>query len=133
MLEAQVVENVVIAAVVVVTHRGVQLALGVEHVDDVAGTDLVADFSGFQRTLVGNDRLLARLHLLHIGVYRTVQVAGVLHHLAAQALTLLFALAQALISLADLRAGQAAAVDRDIQLQADAGLFHISAVALAER
>ncbi len=58
-----------------------------------------------------------------------MQVAGVLHHLAAQALALLFALAQALVSLAYLRAGQAAAVDRDVQLQADTGLLDVAAVA----
>ncbi|MNN16801.1 hypothetical protein D3C81_1299530 [compost metagenome] len=61
-----------------------------------------------------------------------MQVAGVFHHLAAQAFTLLFALAQALVSLAYLRAGQATAVDRDVQLQANTGLFHVAAVAHAQ-
>src|SRR5690606_18315669 len=43
LLQTQVVEDVVVARIVVVAHRTVQLTLGVEHVDDVAGTDLVAD------------------------------------------------------------------------------------------
>ncbi|MNP05119.1 hypothetical protein D3C76_970630 [compost metagenome] len=58
-----------------------------------------------------------------------MQVAGVFHDLAAQAFTLLLALAQALVSLAYLRTGQAAAVDRDVQLQANAGLLDVAAVA----
>jgi hypothetical protein len=70
----------------------------------------------------------ARLHLFHVGIHRAVQVAGVSHHLAAQAFALLLALAQALVGLAHLRAGQAAAVDRDVQLQADAGLLDPLAV-----
>lgn len=132
MLEAQVVEDVVVAAVVVVAHRGVQLALGIEHVDDIARTDLITDFRGFHGALVGDDRLAPGLDLLDIGVHRAVQVAGVFHHLAAQGLTALLALAQARVGLADLGAGQAAAVDRNAQLQADAALFDVTAVTLAQ-
>ena len=128
LLQAQVVEDVVVAAVVVVAHRGVQLALGVEHIDDVAGTHLVADLGGFQRALVGDDRLLARLHLFDVGVHRAVQVTGVLHHLATQAFALLFGLCEARIGFANLRTGQAATVDRNVQLQADAGLLHVTTV-----
>ncbi|MNZ61086.1 hypothetical protein D3C78_791710 [compost metagenome] len=61
-----------------------------------------------------------------------MQVAGVFHHLATQAFTLLFALAQALIGLAHLRAGQATAVDRNVQLQANRGLFDVAADGPAE-
>ncbi|MNF62776.1 hypothetical protein D3C84_444610 [compost metagenome] len=56
-----------------------------------------------------------------------MEVAGVLHHGAAQALAQLLGLVQALVGLAHLGAGQAAAVDRDIQLQADAALLHVAA------
>ncbi|MNP03504.1 hypothetical protein D3C76_953900 [compost metagenome] len=68
------------------------------------------------------------MHLFNIGIHRAVQVAGVFHHLAAQAFALLLALVQALVRLANLRAGQATAVDRDVQLQADAGLLNVTAV-----
>jgi hypothetical protein len=64
-------------------------------------------FRWLPAALVGDDRLLARLYLFHVGVHRAVQVAGVFHHLAAQAFALLLALAQALVGLAHLRAGQA--------------------------
>ncbi len=123
MFQAQVVEDVVVTGVVVVADRCVQLTLCIEHVDDVAGPHLITDLCGFQRALVGDDRLFARLHLLDISVHRAVQVAGVFHHLAAQAFTLLFALTEAGISLADLRTGQPAAVDRDVHLQADGALL----------
>lgn len=128
LLQAQGIEDVVVAAVVVVAHGGVQLALGVEHVDDVAGADLVADLGGFQRTLVGDDRLAPRLDLLDVGIHRAVQVAGVLHHLAALAFAGLLALVEALVGLADLGGGQAAAVDRDVQFQANAALVDILAI-----
>lgn len=132
LLEAQVVEDVVVAAVVVVAHRGVQLALGVEHVDDIARTDLITDFRGFHGALVGDDRLAAGLDLFDVGVHRTVQVTGVLHHLPAQGFAALLTLAQARVGFTHLRAGQAAAVDRNVQLQADAALFDVAAVALAQ-
>jgi len=95
LLEAQVVEDVVVAGVVVVAHRGVQLTLGIEHVNDVARPHLIADFGGFHRALVGDDRLLARLNLFDVGVHRAVQVAGAFDDLPPQAFTLLFGLVQA--------------------------------------
>ncbi|MCY1410732.1 hypothetical protein D9M71_261050 [compost metagenome] len=55
-----------------------------------------------------------------------MEVAGVLHHGAAQAFALLFGLVQALVGLAHLGAGQAAAVDGDVQLKADAALLHVA-------
>ena len=72
------------------------------------------------------------MHLLYVGIDRAVQVAGVFHHLAAQGFTLLFDLAQARVRLTHLRAGQTAAVQRDIQLQADAALRHVAAVTLVQ-
>src|SRR5690606_9264792 len=117
------------ARIVVVAHRTVQLTLGVEHVDDVAGTDLVADLGGFQRALVGDDRLATGLHGLDVGVQGAVQVAGGLDDLATQVFALVLGLVDAAVGLADLRAGQAAAVQRDVQLQADAALLGIAAVA----
>ena len=129
MFQAQVVEDVVVARVVVVTHRAVQLTLSVEDVNDVARADLIADFGGFEGALVGDDRLFTSLHGFHVGVDRAVQVAGVLHHLTAQAFTQLLALVQTLERLAHLRAGEAAAVKRDIQLQANGALLDVAAVA----
>ncbi|MNJ49808.1 hypothetical protein D3C77_450590 [compost metagenome] len=61
-----------------------------------------------------------------------MQVTGVFHHLAAQAFALLFGLVQALVRLTHLGADQAAAVDRDVQLQADAGLLDIATDGPAE-
>ncbi|MCY1518056.1 hypothetical protein D9M68_527620 [compost metagenome] len=57
-----------------------------------------------------------------------MQVASVLHDLPAQALALLLGLVQPRVGFAHLRAGQPAAVDRDVQLQADAALLDVAAV-----
>ena len=53
------------------------------------------------RDRVGDDRLAPRLDLLDVGIHRAVQVAGVLHHLAALAFAGLLALVEALVGLAD--------------------------------
>ena len=83
--------------------------------------------------MVGDDRLAARLHLLDVGVHRAVQIAGVFNYLPAQGFALLFALIQLRIGLTHLRTGQPAAVDRDVQLQAQRALLDVAAVGRAER
>ena len=74
--------------------------------------------------------MLACLNLFDIGVHGAVQVAGVFHDLTTQGFAALLDLAQTCIGFAYLRTGQATAVDRNVQLNANAALFDIAAIVL---
>ena len=52
-----------------------QFALGIEHVNDRAGTDLETGFGGLDRFLVGYHRVLQGLDLADVGNYAAIGVA----------------------------------------------------------
>src|SRR5690554_1777118 len=90
LLQAQVIQNIVVAGVVIVAHRCIQLALSIQHVNNGAGAYFIADLCRLYGALAGDDALFTRLYLLNIGIYGTMQVAGVLHCLATQAFFAVF-------------------------------------------
>ena len=100
MLQAQVVQNIVIAGVVVITHGRIQLALGIQHINNGTGAYFITNLRCLDRTLAGNDALLARSYLLDISIDRPVQVARILYRLATQAFFAVLGIFQLMAALA---------------------------------
>ncbi len=127
LFQAQDIEDVVVTGFGELLLGLVQLASGVQHVDDGTGTHFVAGFGRLQGAVGGDHRLAVGAHRADAGVHVVVGGAHCALHRAEVLLQQFAGSHVVVLSLFHLGAGGATAVDWQLEGQTDIGLIVIAA------